>query len=405
MDRAAMPVVLVLILGAPAAAQLPMGATGSRVRVQNTDLAVLEAGENRNDLPCSVTQDKPFLGFDLRFHAGYDVTVPLRELSGSENLLSVLFRVASKDHPDDIRYFTQKIRVPSIEEEAKGDAVLQGGFDLGEGNYHVDWLMRDRSERVCSHSWDVEASLPNKDKQMNLMIGTGAIEPIHPEQFHDEPPVERSSEGKPLTVKILMNFAPQKPTAATLRPIDTVALVSMLRTLTRDPRIGKFSLVAFNLRDQKILYRQENADRIDFKALGESLKEVTPGAIDLKLLGKKHGETDFLAELIAKETVVSAKPDAMVFAGPKALLDQGIPEDKLRQIGEVEFPMFYLNYILNPQATPWRDTIGNAVKFFKGTEFTISRPRDLWYSISEMVTRIVKFRNGKQIASVSTGER
>ena len=40
--------------------------------------------------------------------------------------------------------------MPSIEENAKGDAYLQGGFDLGEGKYHVDWLMRDRTERVCS---------------------------------------------------------------------------------------------------------------------------------------------------------------------------------------------------------------------------------------------------------------
>src|SRR5256885_13095281 len=53
-------------------------------------------------------------------------------------------------------------------EDSKGDAYLRGNFDLGEGKYHVDWLMRDRNEHFCSSSWDVEAALPAKDKDMAL---------------------------------------------------------------------------------------------------------------------------------------------------------------------------------------------------------------------------------------------
>ena len=51
-----------------------------RANIFNTDLAVLESGEQRKDLPCTVTPSKPTLGFDLKFHAGYQVTVPLKEL-------------------------------------------------------------------------------------------------------------------------------------------------------------------------------------------------------------------------------------------------------------------------------------------------------------------------------------
>src|SRR5882724_10534627 len=91
-------------------------------RLVNTDIAVLEAGEVRKDLPCTVTPAKPALGFDLKFHSGYDVTLPLKELAGSDNLLTVLFRVVPENHKDDPAYFTQKIRVPSLEEDARGDA-------------------------------------------------------------------------------------------------------------------------------------------------------------------------------------------------------------------------------------------------------------------------------------------
>jgi hypothetical protein len=68
----------------------------------------------------------------------------------------------------------------------------------------------------------------------------------------------------------------------------------------------------------------------------------------------------------------------------------------LKEVGEIDYPVFYMNYALNPQAAPWRDAISHAVRFFKGQEFTISRPRDLWFAVTEMVSRIVKLRHGRR---------
>jgi len=343
------------------------------------------------------------LGFDLRYHAGYEVTLPLRDLTGTENLLTILFRVTPMDPKGDPVYLTHRIHVPAIEEDAKGDAYLQGAFDVGEGKYHVDWLMRDRSERVCSNSWDFEAALPQKDKQITLALGTGEIRAIDREQFRDEPPVARSSEEPPLNVKVLMNFAPQNARAATLQPLDTSALVSILRNISRDPRIGKFSVVAFNLQEQRVLYRQDNAEKIDFPALGEALQSLNLGTVDLKRLSQKNGDTEFLTNLIREEvTSEGSAPDAMVFAGPKAMLDESIPQESLKQIGEVHYPVFYMNYNLYPQNIPWTDTISKAVKYLKGQEYTISRPRDLWYAVTEMVSRIVKSKQGRRSGTSSS---
>ena len=373
------------------------------VNIFNTDLAVFEAGEVRKDLVCTVTPSKPALGFDLRFHAGYDVTLPLKDLAGSENALNILFRVSPQNHPDRLIYFTQHIRVPKLEEDAKGDAFLQGGFDLGEGNYHVDWLMRDRSERVCSFSWDSEAALSTKDRSINLAIGPGEIQRTDREQFKEEPPVQRVSNEPPLNVKVLVNFAPQDASSAALQPVDTSALVSILRSISREPRIGKFSIVAFNMQEERVVYRQEGADRIDFPALGEAINSLNLGTVDLKRLGEKHGDTDFLAGLVRHEVGSSTShPDALIFAGPKVMLDSNVPPDALKEAGEVNFPVFYMNYNLNPQAVPWKDAISHTVHFFRGYEYTITHPRDLWFAVSEMVSRIVKSRNGKQTSSIST---
>ncbi len=378
------------------------GPNGVAPRIFNTDMAVLEAGEPRKDLPCTVVPVKPVLGFDLKFHSGYDVTVPLRDLAGSENTLTMLFRVTPENHKDEQIYFTQRVRVPAIEEEARGDAYLQGGFDVGEGRYHVDWLMRDRAERVCSGYWDSDAFLAPKDKQVALAITPGAVERADGEQFKEEPPIERIATEPPLTVKIVVNFAPQNARSATFRPIDTSALVSILRQIARDPHIGKFSVIAFNMQEQRIIYRQESADRIDFPALGEALNTVNLATVDLKRLGQKHGETDFLSDLIKSEIGGAERPDALIFAGPKVMLEANIPADSLKEVGDVEYPLFYMNYNLNPQAVPWRDSISRAVRFFKGTEYTISRPKDLWFAVNEMVSRIVKSKHGRPISALST---
>ena len=399
----AVPLTLVIILPVVCAlrAQVPMG-SGATINLYNSDLAVMEAGEPRKDLACTVTPVKPQVGFDLRFHSGYEVTVPLRELVGGDNLLTIVFRVAPANQSQQYSYFVQRIHVPPIEENPRGDAYLQGSFQVGEGDYHVDWLMRDRSERVCSFYWDTQAQLPEKDRQMALSIAPNAIHREDGEQFKEEPPIQRVSEETPLNVKVLINFAPQNALSATLQPLDTAALVWILRSISREPRIGKFSLIAFNMQEQRVIYRQEDADRIDFPALGEALKSLNLGTVDLKRLGEKHGDTDFLSELIQKE-VGSDKyhPDALIFAGPKVMLDANVPQDSLKQIGNVEFPVFYMNYNLNPQAVPWKDAISRAVRAFRGTEYTISRPRDLWFAVTEMVSRIVKSRNGKQTTAIS----
>jgi hypothetical protein len=381
---------------------MPVSGPGGMVRLFSSDAAVLESQETRKDIPCTVTPNKPVLGFDLRFHSGYEVSVPLKDLAGSENLLTMVFRVTPQDHPDDPVYLSQHVGVPGITDDEKGPAFLMGGFDVGEGKYHVDWLMRDRAERVCSFNWDIEATLPAKDKQMALDIAPGVVQPSDNEPFKQEPPVERAVREAPLNVKVMVNFAPQDSGSATLQPLDTNALLSILRNISREPRICKFSMVAFNMQEQRVLYRQDGASQIDFPSLGKAVASLNLGTVDFKRLSQKHGDSEFLGNLIATELKDDRQPtDAVIFAGPKVVLDDGIPPDTLKQLSDVKMPVFYMNYNLNPQSNPWRDAIGNTVKYLKGAEYTISRPRDLFFSWTEIIGRIVKSKFGKSAPSPS----
>ncbi len=375
-------------------------AFGGTVQLIGNDSAVLDSPEQKKDLPCTVTPVKPVMGFDLRFHSGYEIAVPLRELAGDGNTLTIIFRVTSAADKDSPYYFSQKYSVPDIDDDAKGDAYLEGGFDIGEGDYHVDWLMRDRIERVCSSNWDVTAALSSRDQDMKLSIPRNAVEASDQEFFREEPPVARLKPESTFKVKVLINFAPQRGAASSMQPVDTSALVSILRNIARDPRISKFSIVAFNMNEQRVLYRDKDSDQINFPDLGRALSSLKLGMVDYKQLTDPHSGSDFLAKLIRTE-FGNTTADAVIFAGPKFNLDDNVVPDELKDVTSVPFPLFYMNYNLTPQQNPWRDPIGTLVKRLRGYEYTITRPRDLWNSWSDIMSRIAKLKLVETVATSS----
>lgn len=383
-----------LLLGSLGVAQTVLPGLGTTTHLVNEDMAILESQIARKDLPCEVKPTDPSLGFDLRFHAGYDFKIPLKELAGDENLLKIIFKVTPASSEVSV-YFQDSIRVPSIVENASGEANLNGKFELGEGKYHVDWLVRDREDRICSYYWDTTAELPSRDKDIVLSIAANTIEAVRTDQFTEDPPVQRGA-GSLLNVKILVNFAPQNQnSAALLQPTDTQALVTMMRRIARSPKVGRFSVVAFNIQEQRVLYRQSSSDRIDFPALGKAIKDVAPGLVDARLLVNKRGETEFLADFVRKEMEGPDAPDALIFAGPKYMVNGGSPEAEVKSSEVVSYPVFYLNYNLYPQLTPWRDSIGRVVRVLGGKEYSINRPRDMFFAVTEMVDRIVESKQGR----------
>jgi hypothetical protein len=391
----------VTCLAAPAQEIIGEPLSGQNVLLLQTDWANLEPGEVRKDLPCTVTPIKPALGFDLRMHSGFEVAVPLRELAGEQDMLTIIFRVVPEAGRGEPTYFAQRIHVPPIEKDAKGEALLEGGFDLGEGKYKIDWLMRDRVESVCSFHWDAESLLSDRDKEVSLALPPGRVAATQIEPFQQEPPVERDYSASPLNVKVLINFAPSKASSAALQPLDRNALLSILRSITRDPRIGRFSIVAFNLQEQRVIFRQEGASRVDYAALAGALNSLNLGTVDLQRLGQKNAEAQFLADLVHQEAEAASGPDALIFASPKAMIGENVPGEALRKIGSLSYPVFYMNYNAQPEINPWRDAIGSIVRFFRGTEYTIARPRDMWAAVGEMVSRIMQIK--KERPKVAAG--
>jgi len=375
------------------------------MRLPNDDFAVLEMQEPRTELQCTVTPTKPVLEFDFAFHSGFEVRVPMKELAGWGNELTVLFRVVPQNRKDEAIYMWGKLHVPPLEESVNGDAEIRGAFVLGEGRYHVDWLMRDQHSRVCANFWDVEAKLSPKDMAVKSWIPDSTFaHAVKTTFFAEEPWVRRETGVDLLNVDIIVNFAPQKPGSAILDTGDLQGLVGILRRIARDPRIGEYSLVACSLETQQVLYRQESGSRIDFPALGEALKTLRLGRVDVKSLASKNGLAEFVARLVGEQSKEQG-PDALIIVGPKSSPDAKMPREILDTVPDFDRPVFYLNYNAEPELNPWPDLIGKVVKRKRGVEYTISHPKDLFQAWSDVISRTVEAKRPKTADKISVTNR
>jgi hypothetical protein len=379
------------------AASTAAGESGSRTgvdpRLQYDDLAALKSREPRAELPCQVTSDKPRLGFDLRFHSDYHVAVPVSVVADAGGWLQLAMRVMPTPGTEHSTYVAHRFATPGVPLGSKGEVLVSGGFDLGPGRYRVDWIMRDARERVCSSHWDLDARTGGGEQDLPLTLGPNQIVDLERHVSANGPLIKREF-AQLLQVKILLNLSPAKPQEIVVRPDDAAVLLSILRSITGQPRIVLSTVVAFNLRAQKIVYRQEHADQIDFAALEEAALSRTSGTIDLSDLRDPQRETHFATRFLTDELgAQSDSPDAIVIIGSKVSLDRKVPLDSLKAKGSVMCPVFYLNYNSNPHE-PWSDTIGSALKAYKGaTSYNIVFPRDVGLAIRELLSRIAKRPN------------
>ena len=369
-------------------AQIPGLSSDAAGHLLQADLAVLDLQEPRRDLPCVVTMRKPELEFDFMFHTGYEASVPIRELAGEGNELTVLFRVVPQDHPNDPFYVTGNMRVPALKERSRREITFYDNFVLGEGKFHIDWLMHDQRERVCSMSWDLEAKLNTKDGQLRQWIPQALVQ-LHSPSFAAEPPVIRAPENGLLRFSIIVNFDPSDPSATLIDDRGRDGLLAILRRIGRDPLAEPCSIVICSLETEQVVYQQENKDGIDLPALGVALAAAKLGTVDAKRLVSTNGPAQFAADLI-REQLGKENTDGLIVLGPKGGAETRVSPQALDSFEKLGKPAFYLSYDTGKRLSQWRDPISSIMKRLRGFEYAINRPNDFFNAWSDVVARMVR---------------
>jgi hypothetical protein len=364
----------------------------SRFHILGSDLAVFESEEKRTDLRCEATAVNPQLDFDLRAHVGYNVVIPMQELAGPRQRLRIMARVTPAGKPEKTFFLVDRIQVPAIDEDAKGSAGISGEFMAGPGKYAVDWLMRDGRERVCSNHWEFTVK-PN-DKGVLPGVAPETITEAPKDPFAEQSPPKQLTPGQPLHIKFLVNFSTMNDRESAMKPRDVAALVAMLRGVAQLPQVGRFSIVAFAMSEEKVIYREDNVPKIDFPALGKAVKSIHTGVVDYSQLADPESKTRFLTSLLTEHVGLNgageqaSDPDAIILVGPKVMLDKKLDKDTIEESAQTHVPVFYLNYNPDPIGNPWKGAIDSVLKAYRGLAYTITAPRDFGSALADMTTRL-----------------
>ena len=321
----------------------------------------------------------------MRFHADYRVAIPIKMLAGAGGTLEIALRVTAGSHGEPV-YLMQQVGVPNLPPGATGMGWLAGGFDVGPGRYHVDWMIRDIVGRTCTAHWDLNVKLGPRERNVALTLPENSIAGRLGAPIEDWPLAAQA--GQPLRLKILLNVSPPGSGESLLNPQYAAVLLSMLRSIVREPGATRLTLVAFALRAQKIVYQQAGAEQIDFSALDKALNTES-GTIDYRLLQDKKSEVRFVTNLLIEQLGRKTAPqDAIVIVGPKVSLER-VSVEMLRAGGAASCPIFYLNYNPNPLEDPFPDTIGSALKAYgTASKYLIERPRDFGAAMNDMLIRL-----------------
>jgi len=297
----------------------------------------------------------------------------------------VLFRVTPYVEGNQPLYATESHMLPPLDKMLGNRLIVYGAFAVGPGRYRVDWLMRDSKNRACSVHWDVEVK--HKD-DLRLAIAANTAAPLVPNRSFRSmtAQIPRANGDRSFHIKILANFSNTDPRRSTLNSQDVFAVASILRTIAREPQFSRFTLVAFNMQEERVIHQESGVTRFDFPAIGRALSELKLGVIDYQRLLDRDSATKFVTALLSAQLDgAGPKADAVLLIGPKLFLETKVPREAIEAISGSGTPVFYLNYVGNPRALPWRDTLGRAVRTYGGKEFRITFPKDLAGALGEIL--------------------
>ena len=318
---------------------LPASAQTIAEAAQVHSVLSLAAGPGNKRLTCSVFPIPPVLNFGLRLQSGYVFHLPVDQFTGSGHTLTVLTSITPGLFGTPV-YLLDRIELTA---NRPTDRVYTGGgsFFLGEGGYHVVWLIVDDAGRSCRQTWDLDAALSREDSHLKLTIPSGAVEGLSLRA--PSPPV-----GSTKRFTILLDAAPLVPAriAAGLTTADQLFLLGTLSALLERLPTQAVRLVVFSLDQQKILLRREQFRLADTGQIAALLDEIQAqiAKTDIEKLRNRTGHLDLLLRLINGELRANPLSDAVIFFGPRERFTTKLPPTALAESRAIVPRFFFLAY-------------------------------------------------------------
>ena len=385
---------ILLLFSTPVIAQSPANDSDAQLATKFLD----QKGEAGDTLKCVIKATQPFLDFAFRFEAGYIVRCPLKEFAGTGGTVVSFVRVTPEGGSPII--LGDAYKLPTEVDTATGKRIDQlkdefdfsGGFATGEGNYQVDLLVSNReATRMCRKRWQVHFERKRSERKVRLTLSEHEAAPLAflPWSGHFD------TSGSGLRLTVLLDTAPVNPYSAKLRAWDRSFLLSALSTVMSQINCQSVRLVAFNMDQQKEVFRKEKFDEPGFGELAQAMRGLELGIVSFEVLEHKQGHATLLSRLATLEMTDAQPSDAVIVLGPHTRFLDKPPQEFLPPRTGKGPQFFYLEYIptwLLGREFP--DVVEYVTKALDGTNFKIHSPAELAHAMQKITAQVK--HDGKQ---------
>jgi hypothetical protein len=303
-----------------------------------------DAKRGEASVPCDLLTYAPHLSFDFRFQGGYSLFIPLKRYSGAEDSIRVVTRVTPQNPAGPPVYLTQSLDLPDVPRKNRAEIQLAGGYFVGEGKYALDLMMLDNEGRVCRKHWQAEAKRSGGNREISLQIAPGAVAPFSFAAWKAMFDQDRKFAPHPQRLTILFHVAPLFRRNMNLRNYDQEMLLGSLASLLEQIPSSEVKLVAFNLDQQKELFRQENFDGSGWDQLLEAMERLQLGTVSYDALAHRAGHVDLLNKLVDEELAGRSRSKAVIFLGPTARQNDKLALPPHREENAPQPLFFYFEY-------------------------------------------------------------
>ena len=310
-SNCALQMLIILVLwvanALPARAQIPLTADEAARSNQ-----LFEHGTPGGRLACTINRRIPAIDFAFRFDAGFIVRYPLRQFRGRKSVVNIIARVTPEGGVP--VFFGEVIKLPAFPPKGNVGAnqiECSGGFSVGEGEYQVAVLTVDDLGRSYQKRWSITAVRSRGQQEVPEAIPAHTVRPLQLSPWEGK--LEPGATG--IRITVLMDVAPINPYVFKMRAWDRSFLMSALSSVLQQTPCAAVRLIAFNLQQQREVFRQDHFDASGFLQLSKAIGNLELGTISAHTLQNRLGWKDLLARLSNQEVAAQDRSDVVIFLG------------------------------------------------------------------------------------------
>jgi hypothetical protein len=340
-------------------------------------------------LKCSVTVIRPSLNYSFRYQAGYVLNVPLEQFEGSGHRWRMITRITPDAGERRPVYLVANYGLPAVP-KTKLEATVGGGYLMGEGSYRVRHLLIDERGRTCRKDWRVEVRRSRSESKVKVGIPPDTVWDVALRGARLLPRTTVNDPSAP-RLTIMLHAAPSLPRRTRLRQNDVMMLLASATSVLERVPVRSVRLVAFNLDQQRELYRKDGFRLRDMAEVAAAMYRTELGLVDAKVLQNRRGHLETIADLMNQEVNSPEPSDIVLFLGPTSRYFEKLPQESLdRPDGpSPQFLFFQLAPNIHGGHVPMMesalpDSIRHAVSRAGGKTVVIRTPGDLAKAIERL---------------------